>query len=100
MAAEPARPKPVLRNGRGHNSERPAYRKTKNKKTVEEQFAECLKGEKQCTLHVQSYLEKRKHGRSYRRKLQGGVGLRGGRGGCRAENQQREGAITFFENGP
>uniref|UniRef100_A0A8C9E6T2 Uncharacterized protein n=1 Tax=Phocoena sinus TaxID=42100 RepID=A0A8C9E6T2_PHOSS len=27
MAAEPARPEPVLRNGRGHNSERPAYRK-------------------------------------------------------------------------
>ena len=25
MAAEPARPEPVLRNGRGHNSERPAY---------------------------------------------------------------------------
>ena len=29
MAAEPARPEPVLRNGRGHNSERPAYRKKK-----------------------------------------------------------------------
>ena len=27
MAAEPARPEPVLRNGRGHSSERPAYRK-------------------------------------------------------------------------
>uniref|UniRef100_A0A8C9BFQ8 Mediator of RNA polymerase II transcription subunit 25 von Willebrand factor type A domain-containing protein n=1 Tax=Phocoena sinus TaxID=42100 RepID=A0A8C9BFQ8_PHOSS len=25
MAAEPARPEPVLRNRRGHNSERPAY---------------------------------------------------------------------------
>ena len=31
MAAEPARPEPVLRNGRGHNSERPAYRKKKKK---------------------------------------------------------------------
>ncbi|XP_033695798.1 serine/threonine/tyrosine-interacting-like protein 1 isoform X2 [Tursiops truncatus] len=30
MAAEPARPEPVLRNGRRHNSERPAYRKQKN----------------------------------------------------------------------
>ena len=29
MAAEPARPEPVLHNGRGHNSERPAYRKKK-----------------------------------------------------------------------
>ncbi|NIG60864.1 NADH dehydrogenase [Pontoporia blainvillei] len=27
MAAESAHPEPVLRNGRGHNSERPAYRK-------------------------------------------------------------------------
>ena len=26
MAAEPARLEPVLRNGRGHNSERPAHR--------------------------------------------------------------------------
>ena len=25
MATEPARPEPVLRDGRGHNSERPAY---------------------------------------------------------------------------
>ena len=31
MAAEPARPEPVLHNGRGHNSERPAYRKKKKK---------------------------------------------------------------------
>ena len=29
MAAEPARPEPVLHNGRGHNSERPAYHKKK-----------------------------------------------------------------------
>uniref|UniRef100_A0A8C6AP51 PX domain-containing protein n=2 Tax=Monodon monoceros TaxID=40151 RepID=A0A8C6AP51_MONMO len=29
MAAEPARPEPVLRNGRDHNSERLAYRKKK-----------------------------------------------------------------------
>ena len=35
MAAEPARPEPVLRNGRGHNSERPAYRK-KNKNPISE----------------------------------------------------------------
>ena len=34
MAAEPARPEPVLRNGRGHNSERPAYRKKKKKKVI------------------------------------------------------------------
>ena len=27
---EPARPDPVLRNGRGHNSERPAYREKKD----------------------------------------------------------------------
>ena len=26
---EPARPEPVLHNGRGHNSERPAYRQKK-----------------------------------------------------------------------
>ena len=32
MAAEPARPEPVLRNGRGRSGERPAYRKT-NKQT-------------------------------------------------------------------
>ena len=32
MATEPARPEPVLRNGRGHNSERPVYRKKKKKK--------------------------------------------------------------------
>ena len=32
MAAEPARPEPVLRNRRGHNSERPAYRKNNNSK--------------------------------------------------------------------
>ena len=32
MAAEPACPEPVLRNGRGHNSERPAYRKKKKGK--------------------------------------------------------------------
>ena len=31
-AAESARPQPVLRNGRGHNSERPAYRKKKKLK--------------------------------------------------------------------
>ena len=31
MAAEPARPEPVLCNGRGHNGERPTYRKKKNK---------------------------------------------------------------------
>ncbi|XP_067561959.1 serine/threonine/tyrosine-interacting-like protein 1 isoform X3 [Pseudorca crassidens] len=31
MAAEPARPEPVLRNGRRHNSERPAYRKQTKK---------------------------------------------------------------------
>ena len=37
MAAEPARPEPVLRNGRGHNSERPAYRKkTKKPQTLQE----------------------------------------------------------------
>ena len=36
MAAEPARPGPVLRNGRGHNSKRPAYRKetTNKQKTI------------------------------------------------------------------
>ena len=32
MAAEPAHLEPVLRNGRGHSSERPTYRKT-NKQT-------------------------------------------------------------------
>ena len=31
MAAEPARPEPVLRGGKGHDSERPLYRKNKNK---------------------------------------------------------------------
>ena len=31
MAAGPARPEPVLRNGRGHSSERPAYQKKKKK---------------------------------------------------------------------
>ena len=31
MATEPAHPEPVLRNRRGHNSERPAYRKNKTK---------------------------------------------------------------------
>ena len=31
MAAEPARPEPVLRNRRGHSSERPAYRQKKKK---------------------------------------------------------------------
>ena len=35
MAVEPACPEPVLRNGRGHNSERPAYRKKKKKKKKE-----------------------------------------------------------------
>ena len=34
MVAEPARPEPVLRNGRGHNSERPAYRKKKKKNSI------------------------------------------------------------------
>ena len=33
MAAGPARPEPVLHNGRGHNSERPAYHKIKKKKS-------------------------------------------------------------------
>ena len=33
MAAEPVRPEPVLRNGRGHNSERPVYRKNKTKQS-------------------------------------------------------------------
>ena len=32
MAAEPVRPEPVLRNRSGHNSERPAYPKTKQNK--------------------------------------------------------------------
>ena len=39
MAAEPAHPEPVLRDGRGHSSERPAYRKKnkkQNKKTTKE----------------------------------------------------------------
>ena len=36
MAAEPALPEPVLRNGRGHDSERPAYRKKKKKITSSE----------------------------------------------------------------
>ena len=31
MATEPACPEPVLRNRRGHNSERPAYHKKKRK---------------------------------------------------------------------
>ena len=35
VAAEPARLEPVLRNGRGHNSERPAYRKKKREKLFE-----------------------------------------------------------------
>ena len=34
MAAEPARPEPVLRNGRGHDSERPVYRKKKKNLTI------------------------------------------------------------------
>ena len=33
IAAGPACPKPVLRNGRGHNSERPAYCKKTSKQT-------------------------------------------------------------------
>ena len=33
-AAGPVRPEPELRNGRGHGSERPAYRKRKNKLTT------------------------------------------------------------------
>ena len=36
MAAEPARPEPVLRNGRGHNSERPAYSQKKEIKEFRE----------------------------------------------------------------
>ena len=32
MASESAHPEPVLRNGRGHNSERPEYSKKKKKK--------------------------------------------------------------------
>ena len=36
MAAKPVRPEPVLRNGRGHDSERPAYRKKKKKKKKKE----------------------------------------------------------------
>ena len=32
MAAGPAHPEPLLRNGRGHNSERAAYRKEKQNK--------------------------------------------------------------------
>ena len=32
MAVEPARPEPVLLNGRGHNSERPVYHTQKNQK--------------------------------------------------------------------
>ena len=38
MAAEPARPEPVLRNGRGHNSERPTYRKEKPPKKTKKEF--------------------------------------------------------------
>ena len=32
MVAEPVRPEPVLRSGRGRNRERPTYRKEKKKK--------------------------------------------------------------------
>ena len=35
VAAEPARPEPVLRNGRDHSSERPAYRKKKKSMELE-----------------------------------------------------------------
>ena len=34
MAAEPAHPEPVLHDGRGHNSERPVYRKKKKRKKI------------------------------------------------------------------
>ena len=34
MATEPAHPEPVLRNGKGHNSERPASRKKHKKKDL------------------------------------------------------------------
>ena len=34
MAAEPARPEPVLCDGRGHNRERPEYRKIKKIKKI------------------------------------------------------------------
>ena len=34
MAAEPAHLEPVLRSGRGHNSERPAYHKNKQNKNI------------------------------------------------------------------
>ena len=37
MAAEPARPEPVLLNGRGHDSERPAYHQ-KKKKIITEKY--------------------------------------------------------------
>ena len=42
MTPEPARPEPVLRDGRGHNSERPAYRKKTNKKTFREELTPIL----------------------------------------------------------
>ena len=35
MAAEPARLEPVLRNGRGHNRERPAYCKKQKTELAE-----------------------------------------------------------------
>ena len=43
MAAEPARPEPVRHNGRGHGSERPAYRKKqkqKQKKQTKKEYSE------------------------------------------------------------
>ena len=42
MAAEPARPEPVLRNGRGHNNERPAYHKTNKQKQQKQSAGESL----------------------------------------------------------
>ena len=43
MAAEPVRPEPVLHNGRGRNSERPAYRKKKKEKSTGNSLAvQCL----------------------------------------------------------
>ena len=47
MASEPERPEPVLRNGRGHNSERTAYRKKKkeNYTHIADEKAEPQRGE-------------------------------------------------------
>ena len=42
MAAEPARPEPVLHNWRGHNSERPAYHTHTKKDTWTPMFIAAL----------------------------------------------------------